>query len=229
MENNEVKLIVCEDGSHTLYVPKYDEHYHSIHGAIQESLHVFIEMGFDQIKRSSIDILEIGFGTGLNAFLTYYRGSESNSRVYYTAIEPFLLKEIYWRKLNYPEMLSFANGNRIFENIHNADWNKDYRVDDKFYLHKIDKKLEQLVFNSNSFDLVYFDAFSPNVQPELWTVDVFKKMFDAMRNDGVLVTYSSKGIVKNALRDSGFIVERIKGAGGKRHMVRAKKNVFLKH
>jgi tRNA U34 5-methylaminomethyl-2-thiouridine-forming methyltransferase MnmC len=228
MNSERYKIVSSDDGSHTLYDTEIDEHYHSIFGAVQESMHVFVQQGFDCIKCKKItDILEIGFGTGLNALLTYFRAIESERNVCYTAIDPFPLNEHIWKGMNYPLMINNSKASYIFENIHKSRWDETVHLSESFSLLKVQSKLEKLSLEKESFDLIYFDAFSPDSNPGLWTKKIFGRLYCSLRDGGILVTYSSKGSVKRALRDSGFIVRRLKGAGGKRHMVRGVK--ILKH
>jgi tRNA U34 5-methylaminomethyl-2-thiouridine-forming methyltransferase MnmC len=220
-----VQPVITGDLSHTLFVPELNEHYHSVFGAISESKHIFIETGLDrQVQdRSIIRILEIGFGTGLNALLTYYEALSKKIRIHFTAIEPFPLDRSVWEKLNYPEILKYPGASEVFHKLHDCPWNATALVSDFFLLEKRMEKLESIVLSDSSIDLVYFDAFGPDVQPELWTEKVFKKICHIMDQDSVLVTYSSKGSVKRALLHSGFQVEKLPGPMGKREIIRASK------
>lgn len=219
----EIQLQITDDGSHTLYVPKLNEHYHSTFGAIQESRHVFLSAGFDYIcsKKQTINLLEVGFGTGLNAFLTLLQ--KGDKLVNYTAIEAFPLGDGINNQLNYPEQLNVPESGVIFHSLHDASWEKAVKIVPGFMLKKIHIKLQDFMPNHDEYDLVYFDAFAPDIQPELWTVEVFRKLFLAMAVGGVLVTYSAKGIVKQNLKAAGFNIERLPGPPGKRHMLRAEK------
>ncbi|MCF8364932.1 MAG: tRNA (5-methylaminomethyl-2-thiouridine)(34)-methyltransferase MnmD [Bacteroidales bacterium] len=211
------------DGSHTLFVPELNEHYHSSFGAVQESLHVFIEAGLRIIQKRQevINVLEVGFGTGLNALLTAIHSF--GHVIYYTGVEAFPLDWEITKKLNYPAFLDYANSGAIFSKIHHAGWEQEYTITKNFTLLKIKAKMENFVPETNTYDLVYFDAFAPEVQPELWTKEVFGKLHNALTRGGLLLTYSSKGLVKQNLRASGFEVKRIAGPPGKRHMLRAVK------
>ena len=214
------KLIVTEDGSHTLYIPELNEHYHSIHGAVQESNHIFIKAGFQCFSNiSSINILEIGLGTGLNAFLTCVEAKNKNIAVNYTSIEkyPITIDEI--NELNYVQEVDVEE-KEYFRKIHTVEWETFQEITVNFRLRKVKTDIREFT-SERQFDLVYFDAFGPDIQPQLWTADVFKQMFSCMSKAAVLVTYSAKGQVRRNMQAAGFIVERIPGPPGKREMLRA--------
>ncbi|MFY9144358.1 MAG: tRNA (5-methylaminomethyl-2-thiouridine)(34)-methyltransferase MnmD [Bacteroidales bacterium] len=219
-------LKITADGSHTLFVPSLNEHYHSVFGALQESMHVFINTGYREVskKREKINLLEIGFGTGLNALLTILNKNENE--ITYWAIEAYPLDESLISKLNYPEITNNSLDKEIFSQLHNANWNQITEIIQGFYLYKIDSEIQSLNLPENHFHLVYFDAFAPEIQPELWTETIFLKIFHSLIPGGILVTYSSKGIVKQNLRQAGFLVERLKGAYGKRHILKAEKPII---
>ena len=220
----ERKLITTEDGSHSIYVPQLNEHYHSIHGAIQESNHVFIENGLREIlkSKSNIRIFEMGFGTGLNAFLTLIYALNHSVEIRYTAIEAFPVEEEILKSLNYGKILNDGRFENYLSEIHSSSWEEWNDLNEKFLLKKIQTSL--LDYRSDEkFDLVYFDAFAPNVQPELWTAEVFGKIFDSMDFSGILVTYCCKGDVKRNLKSAGFSFEKLPGPPGKREMLRARK------
>jgi len=223
-------IIKSKDGSHTLFVPELNEHYHSTFGAIQESNFIFIEAGLHQLTQFNsfpceepLRILEIGFGTGLNALLTQIEAEKLGQPVYYTSIEAFPLPPETWSALNYPHQFCSLDYSSVFHHLHTAEWNKAEPVSSHFTLHKIHCTLEDFLPESNFFSLVYFDAFGPDVQPELWTQDIFQRVSDSMIPGGVLVTYSVKGIVVRALRSAGFRIEKLPGPPGKRHILRATK------
>lgn len=220
MEN---KIIITGDGSHSLFVPEINEHYHSSFGALSESRHVFIETGlrFRFSKLSIINILEVGFGTGLNALLTCLEAK--NQRIGYTAIEAFPLTIDMIQQLNYPKLLEDRRAGEIFSKLHQAKWEQPSSITEQMILTKKKVLLEAAHFAPRSFDLVYFDAFAPEVQPELWTAGIFERLFGWLTTGGILVTYSSKGTVKQNLRTAGFAVERLAGPPGKRHILRATK------
>ncbi|MFA8433023.1 MAG: tRNA (5-methylaminomethyl-2-thiouridine)(34)-methyltransferase MnmD [Marinifilaceae bacterium] len=218
---NKIKrqLEVTKDGSHTLYVPELDEHYHSVHGAVQEAMHVYLDAGFHFSNKDPIRILEIGFGTGLNAYLTLIEGEKSKRQVEYHSIELYPIEQEHLEKLNYPDQIDYPN-RQLFYQMHQAEWNKTIEITPGFHLHKIQGDLTKQIFDGN-YDVVYFDAFAPDIQPELWKEEVFQKIHDAMAPDSILTTYSTKGIVKRALRATGFKVKRLPGPPGKREMLRA--------
>ncbi len=218
-----MQLIVTGDSSHTLLNTDLNESYHSTHGAIQESSHVFIDAGFMHVKAiaGTINVLEIGFGTGLNALLTQAEAETTGKHVIYTAIEAFPLGKEVWSELNYPRMLCSIDYSRTFEKLHLAEWGKTEVLSNFFHIHKIYSKLEDYSPEPGQFDLVYFDAFSPAVQPELWTAEIFMKLFRAMKPGAVLTTYSVKGDVVRSMKAAGFSTEKIPGPPGKRQITRA--------
>lgn len=213
------QLVQTSDGSHTLYVPGMDEHYHSVHGAVQESTIVFIKNGFDFCKADPIKIFEAGFGTGLNALLTLIRSNEGNRQVWYSSIEKFPLPANITGSLNHH---SFAGekGKEYFDSIHKADWNKTVRITENFILTKIKDDLIGYDL-SDYYDLIYFDAFAPGKQPEMWEEPVLRNIAERTSSGGIFVTYSSKGTVKRILRSCGFEVCLLPGPPGKREMIRA--------
>lgn len=221
-------LILTKDGSHTVAVPEMNVTYHSIHGAIQESMHVFIDAGFrESIKKhgtgKSIRILEMGLGTGLNALLTLVEAEKMRHLVYYSSIELYPLSMEDVESLNYCEQLGRKELQPVFEKIHSSAWDTQVRITESFLLTKKKVGLNDFA-GSDLFDLVYFDAFAPTAQPELWTEEVFVKLYSMMHKSGLLVTYCSKGDVRRAMQAAGFIVEKIPGPPGKREMVRARRS-----
>jgi tRNA U34 5-methylaminomethyl-2-thiouridine-forming methyltransferase MnmC len=231
------KLILTEDGSHSIEVPELGITYHSIHGAIQESKHVFIEAGLYTVADvlptlDTIRIFEVGFGTGLNALLTIIQEEKLNRKIYYEAIELFPLHLDEARALNYCRILHRNDLQTSFEQLHICDWKREITITSKFRFKKTETNLlnfrtsETCLSGRQAFDLIYFDAFAPNAQPELWTEKIFKKMFSILQPGGVLVTYCSKGSVQRAMQSAGFTVEKISGPPGKREMVRARKGTI---
>jgi len=218
------EFVITEDGSHTLFVPELNEHYHSTHGAINESMHVFINAGLRKAlkKKQNLNILELGFGTGLNAILTFAEINQKDCFVNYTSYEAYPLVEEIFSKLNYPDLIS-GNVKDVFLQMHKAPWNNEFQVSEKFILNKINDKIENYSEKSEKFDLIYFDAFAPDIQPELWTEELFKKIYNATNQGGILVTYSAKGTVKRALKTAGFELENLPGPVGKREITRAVK------
>ncbi len=217
-----LEIIKTADGSHTLYVPELNEHYHSIHGAIQESKHIFIQEGFYQNNKNSLNILEVGYGTGLNALLTWIEAKKSGKKIRYLTIESFPLNPSIIKNLNYPEKLGYSSG-RIFRLLHEAPWEEEFKISRFFTLLKIraDIKNHDL---PGAFDLVYYDAFGPDKQPEMWTPEIFKKIYKTMNTNAVFVTYTAKGKVRRTLQETGLDVSLIPGPLGKRHMIRGRKN-----
>jgi len=218
-----MKIITTADGSSSIYVKNLDEHYHSIHGAIQESKHIFIKSGlFSENLRQldDISILEIGFGTGLNALLTYFSSIEMQKHVHYSAIEPHPLDNKYLQLLNYGNTVLYPQANEIFSLIHAAAWEKQVKISENFSLCKYKISALDIEFPQNFFNLVYFDAFSPASQPELWTDTLFEKIYNSMKINGVFVTYSAKGSVKRVLQQVGFCIEKLPGPAKKREILR---------
>ena len=219
-----VSIITTSDGSHSLLNAELNETYHSVHGALQESLHVFIKNGFDHIVEkfhgSTMEILEVGFGTGLNALLTLQAATVSKSKVRYTSIEAFPLEENIWRKLNYTKSVGY---NSFFDQLHSSRWGADQTIGDNFVVHKIHAPLQLAELARNNYDLVYFDAFAPNKQPEMWDLETLTLVAYSMKQGGVFVTYCAKGQVKRDLKSLGFNVETLAGPPGKKEMIRATK------
>jgi tRNA U34 5-methylaminomethyl-2-thiouridine-forming methyltransferase MnmC len=215
------QLIVTADGSSSLYLPDLDETYHSRHGAVQESEHVFIARGFDAVQPGPhpIHLLEVGFGTGLNAWLTLLAARQKQRYVHYTGLEPHPLSEAVWRQLRFTDQPSQPDE---FTALHLAAWNAAQPVDPLFILEKRDITLAALT-DQSAFDLVYYDAFGPRAQPAMWTPEVFAALHRAMKPGAVLVTYCAKGQVRRDLTEAGFSVERLEGPPGKREMLRARK------
>jgi tRNA U34 5-methylaminomethyl-2-thiouridine-forming methyltransferase MnmC len=217
----ERKIILTEDGSHSIGIPELNVTYHSVHGAIQESRYVFIEAGLNYVMNNaispSLSIFEMGLGTGLNAFLTAIEAEEKRIRIQYTAVEKFPIHPAEVKLLNYPEVLGHAD---LFQKIHDSNWNEPIRINEYFTSEKLETDL--LNFSSSQcFNLIYYDAFAPNAQPELWAKEVFEKVFSMLEPGGVLVTYCSKGDVRRAMTAAGFTVKKLPGPPGKREILRA--------
>ncbi|WP_081209679.1 tRNA (5-methylaminomethyl-2-thiouridine)(34)-methyltransferase MnmD [Salegentibacter sediminis] len=223
----ERKIIKTADGSVTIHLPEWDEQYHSKHGAVQEAQHVFIKMGLYHYLKASpkpeLSIMEIGFGTGLNAFITFLEAQNLPVKFNYTGVEAFPVTSQEIAALNYPENLSAENQEWAFQKIHGTPWEHYISISDNFQLKKLQKKFDE-ISAKNEFDIIYFDAFGARVQPELWTEEIFEIMHSALKDGGILVTYSAKGSVRRALQKVGFIVERLEGPPGKREMLRATKS-----
>ena len=216
------ELITTADGSHTLYIQELDEHYHSRYGAITESRHVFIEAGLKAVKGARINIFEMGFGTGLNALLTLSEIRGSGIRVHYTGLEKYPLGDKILASLNYRSFLPETEGN-LFHLLHKVPWNRSSAINDAFILEKIRGDIRDLDFPER-FNLVYFDAFAPDKQPELWSTGVFSRIFRSMKPGSILTTYSSKGQVRRNMAEAGFRIEKLAGPPGKRDMTRAWKD-----
>jgi tRNA U34 5-methylaminomethyl-2-thiouridine-forming methyltransferase MnmC len=216
-------IIKTADGSDTLFVSDLDEHYHSTFGAIQESLHVFINSGLNVITDSPLTIFEVGFGTGLNAFLTFLDTLKSGQTIHYITIEKYPVPRNTWELLNYPQLLSKEN-TEIFRAIHLSRWDEKVNITENFALTKITGDMTSFDFDLLPvFNLIYFDAFSPEKQPELWEPVIFNKLFANTAPFGKLVTYCSKGSVRRALQGAGYTIERLPGPPGKREILRAAK------
>lgn len=217
------QIIRTADGSDSLISGLINESYHSTHGAIQESMHIFINAGFRFLTgKDSVSVLEIGFGTGLNTLLTIAEAVRRKVKVNYVTIEKFPVSVAQAIKLNYPEMLGIENAGVFFQNIHGCDWNTKHKFNDCFVFEK--DMVDFLNYQpAEMFDLVYFDAFSPEKQPEMWEEKQLLKVYNACNSGAVLTTYCAKGEVRRRLQSVGFVVERIPGPPGKREMLRAVK------
>lgn len=210
------------DGSHTLYVPELDEHYHSTNGAVQESTHVFIEAGLQHTNKQSLNILEVGFGTGLNALLTLSK--QSDRCINYCSFELYPLPLSVIKKLNYPTLID-ENLSDAFLRMHQQEWNEESEVVKDFYLTKILDDFKLLNYkHRHQYDLIYFDAFAPNKQEELWSEAIFEHLYSITSASGTLVTYCAKGNVRRMMQNAGYTTERLPGPPGKREMLRATKH-----
>lgn len=216
------EIIITKDGSTTIHLPDWNETYHSKFGAIQEAEHVFIKNGLDLFKESNISILEIGFGTGLNAFITLLEAEKRKQIINYVGVEayPVLNEEI--KSLNYSKELNVEEKQELFIKLHETEWEKENLITENFLLKKR-KQFFDKIDDVDTFDLIYFDAFGFRVQPELWSEEIFDKMYKALKKGGVLVTYACRSSIKNAMLSVGFTIEKLPGAPGKREMLRAKK------
>ena len=209
---------ITEDGSTTLKLTEFDEQFHSIHGAINESIHIYINAGFNfLVEREALKILEVGFGTGLNALLTLQ--NTGARKIEYHAIEAYPLKEEEYKQLNYNLFIDNELKN-IHSKIMQFDEGKWMNINSNFKLKVSVAKIEEIYLESDKYDLVYFDAFGPAVQPELWSEKVFEKIYHSMTKNSILVTYCSKGAVKRSLKKVGFEVLGLPGPIGKREITR---------
>jgi tRNA U34 5-methylaminomethyl-2-thiouridine-forming methyltransferase MnmC len=217
-----LQIITTKDGSQSLLNPELNETYHSIHGARQESLHVFIKNGLEfvvqQNANRAVKILEIGFGTGLNAWLTAHYAQANNVSVEYTTLEAFPINESIWQQLNYPQSESERD---TFYRLHHEPWDQWTEIRPGFMLKKLSTTLQLVSLDHGYFDLVYFDAFAPNKQPEMWELPMLQKTVNALAPRGVFVTYCAKGQLKRDLASCGTEVKTLQGPPGKREMIRA--------
>lgn len=217
-----LQIITTHDGSHSLLNPELNETYHSVHGARQESVHVFIKHGLEYVaeqqKKNHVKILEIGFGTGLNALLTAAYAKDKELTIEYTTLEAFPVNESIWQQLNYAQTDAERD---IFYKLHHAAWDQWAEPVKNFMLKKLNVTLQLVTLDHTYFDLVYFDAFAPNKQPEMWTLPMLQKTINALTASGVFVTYCAKGQLKRDLASAGTNVETLQGPPGKREMIRA--------
>lgn len=218
------RIFETQDGSHSIFSEKFGVSYHSKYGAIQETEHVFINaaLNYKALDHKKLSILEIGFGSGLNALMTYLEAEKQKLDINFTTIEAFPISKEEVETLNYTQLLDCSPD--IFLKIHDDNWNKNSVISDFFSLKKLQLRFEEIQFEEE-FDIIYFDAFAPNSQPELWEADLMQKMYNALKEAGVLVTYCAKGAVKRTLKSVGFEVESLKGPPGKREMTRAIKRL----
>ncbi|GAB5539390.1 MAG: tRNA (5-methylaminomethyl-2-thiouridine)(34)-methyltransferase MnmD [Salibacteraceae bacterium] len=213
------ELVISADGSHTIKVPDIKEHYHSHKGAVQESEHVFIRMGLNALgKSANVSILEVGFGTGLNALLTALNMGDRS--IHYTGLEPYPLKPELLSQLNYPEVIGGNDTASLFDAIHSVPYNEPQTIKDSFILEKRQCVLQS--FDTKvQFDLIYYDAFAPHAQPELWYPSIWTQLRGLMKQNALLVTYCAKGQVRRDMQSVGLEVDRLPGPPGKREMLRA--------
>jgi tRNA U34 5-methylaminomethyl-2-thiouridine-forming methyltransferase MnmC len=215
-------IIQTRDGSTTIHIEEWDECYHSRFGAIQEALHVFIKNGLSLFENDPVSILEIGFGTGLNVLVTFLESQKSNQIIDYVGVEAYPVSAEEAALMNYVAELNAENERPIFEKMHQCNWEEKNNLRDDFSLTKR-KQFFADIDDVEKFDLIYFDAFGYDVQPELWSTEIFKKMYNALKPNGVLVTYAARSVIKRSMIEVGFTVEKLPGAPGKREMFRARK------
>lgn len=208
-----------EDGSPTIYLPELDEHYHSVHGAIQESSHIFIQAGLRSLPTGHIRILEVGFGTGLNAFLTLLETfNNPNLSIEYFTVERYPLSTDITEQLDYPHLLAPDRAD-LFAALHRAPWDKPVNITSAFTLHKIEGDIATVPL-PDDINLIYFDAFAPEKQPEMWQQSIFDRISRHTAPQGVVVTYCAKGDVRRGWQAAGFRMEKLPGPPGKRHILR---------
>lgn len=217
-----IKLKKTADGSYTLFVPEMDEHYHSVKGALTESEHIFINMGLKHTTIAEPHILEIGFGTGLNAFLTLLEAERNQRKIHYTTLEKYPLNAEVLQQLNYPEIIA-PEAAELYYKMHHVVWNVPVAITPYFTLQKIETDYTTFSFQQK-YDIIYFDAFAPEKQPEMWSQQLFDNLYQTLNPGGVLTTYCAKGVVRRMLQSAGFTVERLPGPpGGKREILRGNK------
>ena len=216
------EIIQTLDGSTTIQIKEWDECYHSKHGAIQEAKHVFIKNGLSLFENQKISILEIGFGTGLNAFVTLLEAKKMHQTIDYVGVEAYPISVDEVLMMNYVSELNATEESVLFDRMHESNWDEQIVLNNDFILTKRKQFFEE-IDDENKFDLIYFDAFGYRVQPELWSTAIFEKMYKSLKKNGVLVTYAARGVVKRSMIEVGFTVEKLAGPPGKREMFRARK------
>jgi len=236
-QNSMPQLIFTKDGSHSLWMPALDETYHSRHGAIQESKHIFIQHGLlhwlNNQAPSSVNLLEVGLGTGLNVLLTHLALLTKPVHTTYTGLEPYPIPWQYIRRFNYAAQLAqqkncpitYKGLQATFEKLHQGAATSFCKLSDYFLLKKSNRSLQDFSAPPNTFDIVYFDAFSPNKQPAMWSVDLLQKVYHMMKHHGIMVTYCAQGKLKRDLKRLGMHVESLPGPPGKKEMTRARKEI----
>ncbi|QZT36705.1 tRNA (5-methylaminomethyl-2-thiouridine)(34)-methyltransferase MnmD [Halosquirtibacter xylanolyticus] len=213
-----------EDGSVTLFIPELDEHYHSVHGAVQESRHVFIEAGLRHSNLECLTILEAGFGTGLNALLTYFEAKCTGRKVHFVTMEKYPLVSEEYCVLNYGHLVDEQDGADVLMALHNAPWGEKVVMSDFFSITKLHVDMKHVKWDDiPPVDLVYYDAFAPDIQPSLWSDTLFESVVNTMSSNGILTTYCAKGVVRRSLQSAGLTMERLPGPPGKREMLRGVK------
>jgi len=219
------KLVITNDGSHSIFNPEVNETYHSKHGAIVEAEYVFIKNGLLAKNKKEFNILEVGFGTGLNALLTAQKAKQKKITINYHGIELYPVKKDSYSQLNFTELIGEEKSKLL--QIHECKWEKENIINDFFKLTKNEIALENYT-SRTKFDIIYFDAFSPEKQPELWTAIIFQNMYNLLNEDGFLITYCAKGVVKRTMKAVGFEIVVLDGPPGKRQMTRANKTTSQK-
>ncbi|MDR7371393.1 tRNA (5-methylaminomethyl-2-thiouridine)(34)-methyltransferase MnmD [Flavobacterium aquidurense] len=218
------EIIKTLDGSTTIRLEEWDECYHSKHGAIQEAKHVFIKNGLSLFENNPVSILEIGFGTGLNAFITFLEATQKQQKIDYVGVEAYPVEADEVLAMNYVKELDALEFENIFEKMHKCEWNSKTEISNEFLLTKRKQFFDE-IDDFETFDLIYFDAFGYRVQPELWSTEIFQKMYNSLKPNGILVTYAARGVVKRSMISVGFTVEKLAGPPGKREMFRAFKKL----
>ena len=220
-----LELKITGDNSHTLLVKELNETYHSTKGAINEALHVFIQKGLtDYLEINScneIEVFEVGFGTGLNAHLTQLFANENQVKINYTSVEAHPLNIELIKQLNYTDLI--CSDKLVYLNLHEVEWGKSVKIDDYFSLTKLNNELKN-IYENEKFDVIFFDAFAPDIQPEMLSKSIFEQMYKSLKQGGALVTYCAKGVVKRTIKELGFKLEILAGPPGKREMIRSWKS-----
>lgn len=216
-----IEIFTTSDGSHSLLNTELNETYHSTHGAMQESIYVFIKKGLEftveKNQLNEVHILEVGFGTGLNALLTLQKAISDSIKIYYTTLEAYPLSEEVWNKLNYSENLAMKDD---FDKLHKAEWSSSQQINPYFHLLKLKNTLQEIDLSSSTYDVIYYDAFAPSKQPEMWELFILEKVIKQLKPNGTFVTYCAKGQLKRDLKTLGLQVETVEGPPGKKEMVR---------
>ena len=223
--NMQLQIINTKDGSQTLYIPEMEEQYHSVNGATTESKYVYLEKGYLFSKSKNPTVFEVGFGTGLNCLLTAILAEKHKRPTVYYSIEKYPLEKNIIQQLKYGESIS-TEAQIIFDKIHSCKWNTEVKISQYFSLIKLQSDLitDDLEEIKNC-DVIYFDAFGPDKQPQMWQPEIFRKIYSITATNGVFVTYSAKGEVRRQLTKSGFEMERIPGPPGKIQMLRGIKKL----
>jgi len=219
------KLVITNDGSHSIFNPEVNETYHSKHGAIVEAEHVFIKNGLLAENKKQFNILEVGFGTGLNALLTAQKAKQKNIAVNYHGIELYPVPKESYTQLNFTDLIGEETSELL--KLHDCSWETEHKIHDYFKLTKNKIALEDYK-SDTQFDIIYFDAFSPEKQPYLWDDKIFNNMYNLLKDDGFLITYCAKGVVKRTMKAAGFEIIVLDGPPGKRQMTRANKTTSQK-
>lgn len=220
-----MRIVETQDGSHTVISPVADVGYHSRYGAVQESRHVFIEAGlnYKSVGSANVRVLEIGFGTALNAFMTFLEAEKRQLPIDYTGVDNLPLEREIYSSLNYTDSLQANSFSNVYLRMHETAWGESIHLSDYFSFTKLLADFEEVSL-TGQYEVIYYDAFAPDYAPSHWEVPILLKMYDALQHTGVLVTYCAKGSFKRNLKAAGFMVESLKGPPGKREMVRAIKN-----
>ncbi len=217
-------IVQTDDGSSSILIPEMNESYHSTHGALQEAKHVFILNGLQRFQKDDMRVFEVGFGTGLNALLSMKYAQDNDVAIKYVAIEAYPVDLELIKQLNYSSLIPDATDD-VFLSMHNVKWNELHRIHSNFELKKVHQKLEDYSIEGGFYDLVFFDAFGPRAQAEMWSVDLLEKMYNGLKSNGALITYCAQGQFKRNLKSIGFQVESVPGPPGKREMTVAIKDV----